>query len=90
MSVIDTKLAIDAPCGTTVYDRRRDKEVKAFPAVDCGYACETCGWNPAERERRLKEGTWKPCYMRVNQETGKRVALEGVQQLCFSYPVIAR
>ncbi len=90
MSAVDTKLAISAPCGKTVYDKRREREVTVFPAVDCGYLCETCDWNPLEHERRLKEGKWQPCHMRVNQETGKRVALEDVQQLVFGYPVVAR
>lgn len=90
MSAVDTKFMIAAPCGTVVYDRKKNRDVTVFPAVDCGYTCETCGWNPAEKERRLKEGTWQPCHMRTNAETGKRIALEGVQQLVFSYPVIAR
>lgn len=90
MSAIDTKLAISAPCSTTVYDKRRNREATIFPAVDCGYLCETCDWNPQEHERRLKEGKWQPCHMRINQETGKRVILENVQQLTFGYPVVAR
>lgn len=90
MSIVDTKFAISAPCGTTVYDKRRNKEIMVFPAVDCGYMCETCDWNPQEHARRLKEGKWQPCHMRVNLETGQREILENVQQLTFGYPVVAR
>ena len=85
MGINDTKLAIQAPCAIAVFDKKKKKEVTVFPSVDCNYACETCGWNPCERERRLRDGVWQPVHVRANAETGKRIALEGVEQLCFRY-----
>lgn len=85
MGVNDTKMAIQAPCAISVFDKKKKKEITVFHAVDCNYACETCGWNPCERERRLREGVWQPVYVRANAEIGKRIALEGVKQLCFRY-----
>ncbi len=85
MGINDTKLAIQAPCAIAVFDKKKKKEVTVFPSVDCNYACETCGWNPCERERRLRDSVWQPVHVRANAETGKRIALEGVEQLCFRY-----
>ena len=85
MGINDTKLAIQAPCAIAVFDKKKKKEVTVFPSVDCNYACETCGRNPCERERRLRDGVWQPVHVRANAETGKRIALEGVEQLCFRY-----
>lgn len=85
MGANDTKMAIQAPCAIAVYDKKKKKEVIVFPSVDCEYNCETCGWNPCEKERRLRDGVWQPVYMRTNLETGKRVQLIGVEQLCFKY-----
>ncbi|HJJ80007.1 MAG TPA: hypothetical protein O0X74_04455 [Methanocorpusculum sp.] len=85
MGVNDTKMAIQAPCAIAVFDKKKKKEVIVFPSVDCGYNCETCGWNPCEKERRLRDGVWQPVHMRINPETGKRVPLENVEQLCFHY-----
>lgn len=85
MGINDTKMAIQAPCAIAVFDKKKKKEVTVFPAVDCNYACETCGWNPCERERRLRDGVWQPIHVRTNVETGKRIALDGVEQLCFHY-----
>lgn len=47
----NAKAKLNAPC------RYLDEDGKIkYPAVDCAYVCETCGWNPAEAERRMKAG----------------------------------
>lgn len=46
----NVKQTLNAPCG------REENGKVVYPAVDCAYVCETCGWNPAEAERRMKEG----------------------------------
>lgn len=47
------KFLINAPCATVIGHR-----VKSAPTVDCEWDCSNCGWNPKEKERRLKEGTF--------------------------------
>lgn len=49
--MLTTKEKINAPCWFI-----NDKGEKKWPAVDCALVCETCPWNPAEAERRKKEG----------------------------------
>lgn len=47
----NVKAKLNAPC------RYIDEDGKErYPAVDCAYVCESCGWNPAEQERRMKQG----------------------------------
>lgn len=49
-----TKQRILAPCGYINEDGKH-----AWPAVDCEYNCEACGWNPKEAKRRVEEGKRK-------------------------------
>lgn len=51
-----TKESIKAPCGYSYYDRRKHHDVSAYPQIDCGYNCDTCGFNPEEHRRRLSDG----------------------------------
>ncbi len=46
------------PCAKTY--RKPDGQLGIDrPAVDCeSDPCEQCGWNPRERERRMKTGHW--------------------------------
>lgn len=44
-----------APC-LYEYTRKNGQQAKAAPAVDCSMNCATCGWNPAEKERRMSYG----------------------------------
>ena len=53
------KQEIDAPCGTPYWNDKHGKTEKSFPNVACGYNCNDCGWNPAERERRMTEGEFR-------------------------------
>lgn len=41
------KSTVMAPCMYIDKDAK-----KTFPAVNCGYNCDSCGWNPAEAQRR--------------------------------------
>ncbi len=49
-----TKEEIKAPCVYTDWSEAKQKETEYYPAVKCKLRCETCGWNPEVRERRLK------------------------------------
>lgn len=51
------KAQILAPCSYEGENMQGDS-VTLYPGVDCGYSCETCGWNPYEVERRMKTGKW--------------------------------
>lgn len=42
------------PCAFTVMENGRLRT--AFPDVDCKHECLSCGWNPAEKKRRLENG----------------------------------
>ena len=56
----NTKAKLNAPC------RFLDEDGKTkYPAVDCAYVCETCGWNPDEAERRKKVGKRKAVVSRL-------------------------
>lgn len=48
---LDPKAKIKAPC--KYYDNGGKIN---YPAVDCAYVCESCGWNPNETRRRMKVG----------------------------------
>lgn len=52
------KIATNAPCVFT-YTTRSKQVHRAVPLVDCDMNCATCGWNPAEKERRLSSGLKK-------------------------------
>ena len=80
----DTKRAIKAPCVFMEVNMRKGAVENVYPAVQCYYLCDSCGWNPKERERRLSTGKWRQAGVRENPETGKIVCLpETVKQLCF-------
>ncbi len=42
-------------CAKIKYDKQ-GHEIVYLAAVDCDKVCETCGWNPAEQNRRLTAG----------------------------------
>lgn len=52
------KIATNAPCAYS-YTTRKGQTMRAVPLVDCDMDCATCGWNPAEKERRLSAGLKK-------------------------------
>ena len=45
------------------------------PGVMCNGACESCGFNPFEQKRRLKQGHFERGYVRhvLHNENGKPV-----------------
>lgn len=49
------KIAKNAPCAYS-YTTRKGQTMRAVPLVDCDMDCATCGWNPAEQQRRLETG----------------------------------
>ena len=56
MKTIDKELmkaAVFAPCGTKNEDGKLE-----YPHVDCEWDCDNCPWNPKEKTRRLKTGTF--------------------------------
>lgn len=56
-----------------------------YPGVNCEGFCETCGWNPCERKRRMSKGVFAPITERVSPLDGKVVKLPaGVVQLRFA------
>ena len=77
------KKSINAPCVYTGKDSRTGASTLYYPAVDCGYGCDACGWNPIEKKRRLKTGEQKECRQYISA-AGKLIKLpEGVMQLRF-------
>lgn len=52
------KKEIKAPCLYS-HTNRAGQTTNIAPAVDCDMKCETCGWNPQEKERRLSFGLTK-------------------------------
>ena len=80
----DLKRNVNAPCVFLGRDERNGEKRMFYPAVNCEFGCDACGWNPEERRRRLKTGRWKPARCCVSPVTGKVVALPaGVVQLRF-------
>lgn len=77
---INKKALIDAPCR---YINEYGK--LAYPHVDCGESgCKSCGWNPEEAKRRMKEGYWKTMRSRLNAETDEVIVFNGkVERLAF-------
>lgn len=77
---MNTKALINAPCG-----KMWDKGKMEYPSVICGeISCETCGWNPKEKMRRLNTGRWRKVSSRLNAETDEVITFTGKpEQLVF-------
>lgn len=77
---MNTKALISAPCGY-----RGAKGKMEYPHVICGeFDCESCGWNPKEKMRRLKTGHWRKISSRLDAETGEKIYFTGKpSQLVF-------
>lgn len=73
------------PCAVRSEDKNGN--VKYSPIMElgrCGRKCGSCGFNPEEQKRRLREGRFDPITRRRNQETGELIWLpEGVRRLVF-------
>lgn len=50
-----SKSSMSAPCAYEAWDEVRRKNVQVFPAVNCGYHCNTCGWNPEIAKKRVEK-----------------------------------
>ena len=66
------------------------KKATMKPAVNCNKKCESCGWNPEEQARRLKEGRFVKDatvvirhYINEQDNRGTLVAYAGLKQLRF-------
>lgn len=78
-----TKARVSAPCGYRTKSLSGKTEV-FYPAVDCAYDCDTCGWNPKEAKRRIRFGHWEIADKRFNPDTGATVVLpDGTMRLVF-------
>lgn len=80
---IKFKKSINAPCVYTGRDSKTGASTLYYPGVDCGYGCDACGWNPVEKQRRLKTGVQKE-IRQYTSPTGELIKLpKGVMQLRF-------
>lgn len=50
-----TKKLNRAPCVYSAWNDLKHKDTDFYPAVNCDYHCDTCGWNPVVAERRLEK-----------------------------------
>lgn len=50
-----SKSSMSAPCSYEAWDGVRRKNVQVFPAVNCVYHCDTCGWNPEVAKKRVEK-----------------------------------
>jgi len=80
----DLKRNVNAPCVYVGRDMKTGEKKMYYPAVNCGFGCDACGWNPEERRRRLKTGKMAEAKSYISPVTGKKVDLpEGTMQLRF-------
>lgn len=54
----DRKIVEQKPCLFLSWNDSKSKWEQIAPAVDCSLNCEFCGWNEAEKKRRLETGGW--------------------------------
>lgn len=50
-----SRSSVSAPCSYEAWDEVRRKNVQVFPAVNCAYHCDTCGWNPEIAKKRVEK-----------------------------------
>jgi len=80
----DLKRNVNAPCVFLGRDERNGEKRMFYPAVNCEFGCDACGWNPEEKRRRLKTGKMVEAKSYISPVTGKKVDLpEGTMQLRF-------
>lgn len=77
------------PC-LFLYDDGEEGPKMVKPDVSCDKHCSHCAWNPAEKERRLKEGHFVKDasvtirqYSDENDKRGQAVKYGGLKQLRF-------
>ena len=69
----DEKILKQSPCLFLEWNETRQRFEACAPAVDCSFSCESCGWNPSEKARRLEEGAWA-----YNENGVRRLLFKGV------------
>lgn len=80
----EIKRNVNAPCVYIGRDEDTGEKKMSYPAVNCGFGCDACGWNPIEKRRRLKTGIMAEVRTAISPVTGKRIDLpEGTMQLRF-------
>ncbi len=80
----DLKRNVNAPCVFLGRDEDTGEKKMSYPAVNCGFGCDACGWNPTEKRRRLKTGKMVEAKSYISPVTGKKLDLpEGTMQLRF-------
>lgn len=47
------------PCLFSRFSRRLGRALPLRPAVDCDGVCAACPWNRAEKQRRMRDGSWR-------------------------------
>lgn len=83
----EDKRRIGAPCVFYEIDEKKEKMSVCYPTVNCNHQCEHCGWNPKEREFRMREGKLVNKSFRLSSVDGKIINLpSGVKTLSFRYP----
>ena len=76
-----------APCGYQKPDRKGEMQTH-YPAINCGLECDSCGWNPTEKERRFATGEMLPAEKRMGYDVDKECVVEfklpeGTKRLVF-------
>lgn len=54
-NVKKAKDIIHAPCAYEGWSDMLKRDTRFYPAVDCDYDCEHCGWNPVVALRRKEK-----------------------------------
>ena len=54
----DRKIVEQKPCVYLSYNKDKARWEETAPAIDCGFRCEGCGFDPKEQKRRMETGGW--------------------------------
>ena len=69
MTINESKIKKDVPCLYLKWNEHKQHDEIWAPAIECTLDCANCGFDPAEKNRRL--------------ETGKFVEEDGIRNLVF-------
>ncbi len=69
-----TKESIHAPCSYMGWNEALLRDEKFWPAVDCEYKCDSCGWNPIVASRRKEKIRKEIRRRKVRKSPRKRVS----------------
>lgn len=59
MTINESKIKKDVPCLYLKWCERKQHDELWAPAVDCALDCKGCGFDPAEKKRRLENGRFE-------------------------------